>query len=979
MRLERTVIHGLGPFAHAELDLTKVEGRVLAVTGQNGAGKTVFNEVSLPGVMYRTTPTRGSLADLATTRDAYVESTVVNGARYTIRHQIDAVSGKGESVVIDESGAPVLTDSKVRSFDRWSSAHLPAPEVLFASTFAAQGSGGFLDLKPADRKSVLLRVLGIEHLERLAEKAREHAREAKGRLEVAQARLADERARAPELEAAERDLAEAQRRAAEADIQLAHARATFERKQAEARAVEEARRAAGEHEANRSQLLGRLRVAQDRERSLTGRIASCQAVLADRGTIEAAVARMSELDAQIATAKAEAEREATLAQAAAREADSLTQACLDAERRLLETSQRIQELEDRAADIDVRARNNRSLLDRGDEIRAAVARTAELVAELQRLEAEEAQLRRDLARAQQDAQDHERRRLVALSRKAAAEKRADAARARLRDRASIEQAKQEVPALQRLVAERESTLSCAEAELEQLRSQRVAGAEERIQGLRGALVDVAGHLNGGLDEAQQIASDALTDDDAAVALAAELPARISRAEQRLRECREGLDHARRALTGAERVAARAGELEAAERELQSAEADALAAAEEAQREQNAVKQARAAIEEAQHTSQRIMKRRAQIEEECQTIEAAARLADRLAQAETRLAELDSQRSQVTADLDSAEASLPSLHETIRAKEEGARGASARAREHRAAAAKADTSRRELEQTRASVAPVAARAAELARAEASLQELTPQLEAARTDASEVQSQLDALGPLPVVPAAPDLAAAEVELRAAERVARDAQFAVPVREHVVAQAKEAQGRIAELDGERAAVETELADWSRLAEDLGKNGLQAMEIDAAGPELTTLVNDLLHTCVGTRWSLSIETQRQSADGKKTIEGCDVRVIDTERGRDASAESLSGGERVLVGEAISLALSMLACRRAGLEGVTLVRDETGAALDPVNARGYVAMLRRAAEIVGARHVLFVSHQPDTWELADACIRVADGKVEVC
>jgi exonuclease SbcC len=160
--------------------------------------------------------------------------------------------------------------------------------------------------------------------------------------------------------------------------------------------------------------------------------------------------------------------------------------------------------------------------------------------------------------------------------------------------------------------------------------------------------------------------------------------------------------------------------------------------------------------------------------------------------------------------------------------------------------------------------------------------------------------------------------------------------------------------------------------------RDGLQAAEVDAAGPELTELVNDLLRTCVGPRWTVTIETQKLSADGKKLLEGCEVRVLDTVAGREGAAETFSGGERVLLGEAVSLALSMLACRRAGLVGVTLVRDETGAALDPANGRAYVAMLRRAAELVGARQVLFVSHSPELAELADARIVVGGGTAVV-
>jgi ABC-type thiamine transport system ATPase subunit len=114
-----------------------------------------------------------------------------------------------------------------------------------------------------------------------------------------------------------------------------------------------------------------------------------------------------------------------------------------------------------------------------------------------------------------------------------------------------------------------------------------------------------------------------------------------------------------------------------------------------------------------------------------------------------------------------------------------------------------------------------------------------------------------------------------------------------------------------------------------------------------------------------------RLAADGKRQLEGCDVMVLDTVGGREAEGSTFSGGERVMIGEALSLALSMLACRRAGLERPTLVRDESGAALDPENARVYVAMLRRAAELVGADKVLFVSHDPEVQALADARIEV--------
>jgi exonuclease SbcC len=67
--------------------------------------------------------------------------------------------------------------------------------VLLSTVFAAQGTGGFLTAKPTERKTVLLRVLGVERLERLAEQARERLKVAKAALETAAARLVDERQR----------------------------------------------------------------------------------------------------------------------------------------------------------------------------------------------------------------------------------------------------------------------------------------------------------------------------------------------------------------------------------------------------------------------------------------------------------------------------------------------------------------------------------------------------------------------------------------------------------------------------------------------------------------------------------------------------------------------------------------------------------------------------------------------------------------
>lgn len=170
--------------------------------------------------------------------------------------------------------------------------------------------------------------------------------------------------------------------------------------------------------------------------------------------------------------------------------------------------------------------------------------------------------------------------------------------------------------------------------------------------------------------------------------------------------------------------------------------------------------------------------------------------------------------------------------------------------------------------------------------------------------------------------------------------------------------------------------IATWSLLERGLGRDGVQALEVDAAGPGVTAIANDLLHTCYGPRFSLAIETTAPKKDGSGTKEVFEVRILDSEVGREARRGS--GGEMVLIDEALRLALAIWNTRRSGYELRTLFRDETVGALSPANADRYVAMLERARTIGGFHHVLMIAQQPEVWAQAAARVLVRDGAVEI-
>ncbi len=219
---------------------------------------------------------------------------------------------------------------------------------------------------------------------------------------------------------------------------------------------------------------------------------------------------------------------------------------------------------------------------------------------------------------------------------------------------------------------------------------------------------------------------------------------------------------------------------------------------------------------------------------------------------------------------------------------------------------------------------------------------------------------------------DLAASLAESLRAARSARE-------RVAMAEQQRKTLGVEADLlRGTEGDLEQELGEWAILERALGRDGIQALEIDAAGPELSALTNELLTSCFGERFEVRFVTQIPRADGKGAKEVFDVQVIDHDRGREGAVDSLSGGEKTIVSEAISLALAIYTGRHGGHRFETLFRDETAGQLDPDNAARYVAMLRRARVVGGFRQVIYIAQQPEVWQAADAVLWCEGGRVEV-
>ena len=179
-------------------------------------------------------------------------------------------------------------------------------------------------------------------------------------------------------------------------------------------------------------------------------------------------------------------------------------------------------------------------------------------------------------------------------------------------------------------------------------------------------------------------------------------------------------------------------------------------------------------------------------------------------------------------------------------------------------------------------------------------------------------------------------------------------------------------ADLQKKVDSLEQEIAHWTLLGKACGNDGIIALSIDDAGPTLSAYANDLLLTCYGPRFTVSIRTQVETAKGESR-EGFDVVVFDAETEEEKSVSTMSGGERVWINEALTRAIALYLAKEAGQQYQTLFTDEADGPLDPERKRMFMKMKREVLRIGGYHREFFISQTPELWEMADKIISIKE------
>ncbi|MBM3948870.1 MAG: SMC family ATPase [SAR202 cluster bacterium] len=134
-----------------------------------------------------------------------------------------------------------------------------------------------------------------------------------------------------------------------------------------------------------------------------------------------------------------------------------------------------------------------------------------------------------------------------------------------------------------------------------------------------------------------------------------------------------------------------------------------------------------------------------------------------------------------------------------------------------------------------------------------------------------------------------------------------------------AVEAEAR--QLEVERRQEADEKAVYDELAGAFGKNGIQALIIETAIPQLEADSNELLSRLTDGRMHLKLELRQGAVRRGTTAEELEVKIADEVGTR--SYETFSGGEGFRINFALRIALSKLLARRSGAPLPILFIDE--------------------------------------------------------
>lgn len=178
--------------------------------------------------------------------------------------------------------------------------------------------------------------------------------------------------------------------------------------------------------------------------------------------------------------------------------------------------------------------------------------------------------------------------------------------------------------------------------------------------------------------------------------------------------------------------------------------------------------------------------------------------------------------------------------------------------------------------------------------------------------------------------------------------------------------AESELDRLDQQIVAGDLHSRRLGLIAEAFGRDGIPALVIENAVPEIEEEANRLLERLTDGRLTVALRSVRATKSGglRETL---DVTVADDTAERPL--DNFSGGERQAVDLALRIGLSRLLARRAGRSIDMLIVDEGFTALDSTRRQRALEAIHALTETFPV--VLFITHLPEFGDAFPARIEV--------
>lgn len=172
-----------------------------------------------------------------------------------------------------------------------------------------------------------------------------------------------------------------------------------------------------------------------------------------------------------------------------------------------------------------------------------------------------------------------------------------------------------------------------------------------------------------------------------------------------------------------------------------------------------------------------------------------------------------------------------------------------------------------------------------------------------------------------------------------------------------------------GEVDKILKEISDYSILEKAFSNTGIQALELEAAAPNIAELTNLILLDSYGDKFSVSFSTLEQKKD--KLVDDFTINVTNHETGWTTPIELLSKGEKVWITEALYYAFSIIRMERTNFSFNVRFVDESDGGLDSDVRLKYFNMINSAHKSGNARLTILITHSPEIKDIVQQVINL--------